>query len=225
MAPKDVFYHELLETLAAGGCALCRLGNRAADSYLDALIYEGVTDVKVREELRDARGLCRRHAWRMAHKRGSVLGTAIVYRDVINTLTRALEAYTPAGRRLFGRGQDGLTPTRDCPACQLEADALRRAAKTVLQHVDAAEVAAGYVAAGGLCLPHLQIVLGQASAAAAQQVTQWQAAAWRQLRGELDELIRKHDHRFGREPITAQEADAWERAVAAIVGAAGDAAE
>ncbi len=91
MPEHDVLYHELLEALQAGGCAICRLARRASDSYLHALIYEGVTDVKLREALRDARGLCHRHAWRLGHQRGAVLGTAIVYRDVVNTLTGALE--------------------------------------------------------------------------------------------------------------------------------------
>jgi hypothetical protein len=34
----------------------------------------------------------------------------------------------------------------------------------------------------------------------------------------LDELIRKHDYRFRSEPVTDEEADSWERAVAAVVG-------
>ena len=92
MADKDVLYHEVLEAFQAGGCALCRLGRRAADSYLHALIYEGVTDPGLRQQLRDARGPCHRHAWRMANRRGSVLGTAIMYRDFVNTLTKVLEA-------------------------------------------------------------------------------------------------------------------------------------
>jgi hypothetical protein len=94
---------------------------------------------------------------------------------------------------------------------------VHRAAKTLLKHLAEPEVAAGYVAAGGLCLPHLQAVLGQASEAAARTLAEWQATAYRRLRDELDELIRKHDYRFAGEPIGA-EADSWQRAVAQIVG-------
>jgi len=103
MSEHDVLYHELLEAFQAGGCAICRLARRAGDSYLNAVIYEGVNDVKLRETLRAARGLCHRHAWRMAETRGAVLGTAIVYRDVINTLVKALEAL--AGFEITGTQQ------------------------------------------------------------------------------------------------------------------------
>lgn len=224
MPEHNVLYHEVLEALQAGGCAICRLTRRASDSYLHAVIYEGVTDVQLRQALRDARGVCYRHAWRLAQTRGAVLGTAIVYRDVINTLTKALETQSPAASRfrLPGRGQSdlvrGLAPTALCPACVLEDDAQHRAAKILLQHLDDAAIGAAYLAAGGLCLPHLQTVLAHAGPGAAKTLADWQAQAWRRLRDELDELIRKHDHRFGREPITEAEAVAWQRAVAAAAG-------
>ncbi|MCX6031150.1 MAG: DUF6062 family protein [Chloroflexi bacterium] len=223
MTEKDVLYFELLEAFQAGGCPLCRLGQHASDSYLDALIYEGVTDVRTRAELRDARGPCHRHAWRMAHKRGSVLGTAIIYRDVVNTLTRTLEESAPAApSRLFGNrgGNLGkrLAATIPCPACRLEEAAEERTAKTLLKHLGQEEIGAAYVAAGGLCLPHFQLVLGHASESATRRLAGWQATALRKLRDELDELIRKHDHRFAREPITEAEGDSWQRTVAAVVG-------
>ncbi|HQJ52827.1 MAG TPA: hypothetical protein PKW05_13720, partial [Anaerolineae bacterium] len=75
-------------------------------------------------------------------------------------------------------------------------------------------------AAGGLCLPHFQLVLDSAGQAAARLLAGWQATAWRKLRDELDELIRKHDHRFRAERITDEESDSWLRAVAAVVGRA-----
>ena len=65
MADKDVFYHELLGAMQEGGCPMCRLARKASDSYLNALIYEGVVDVGIREALHDTRGPCHRHAWRI----------------------------------------------------------------------------------------------------------------------------------------------------------------
>ncbi len=224
MPEHDVLYHEILESLQAEGCAICRLAQRASDSYLRALIYEGVTDVKLREALREARGLCHRHAWRLAGTRGAVLGAAIVYRDVINTLTKALETQSaaPTRFRLPGRGQpalaQALAPAAPCPACALEDDAQGRAAKILLKHLDDDAINAAYLAAGGLCLPHFQVALVHAGPGAAKTLANWQAQAWRRLRDNLDELIRKHDHRFRHEPITATEAVAWQRAVAAAAG-------
>lgn len=224
MPENDVLYHEILEALQADGCAVCRLARRASDSYLRALIYEGVTDVKLREALREARGVCYRHAWRLAGTRGAVLGTAIVYRDVVNTLVKALEAPSAAAARLRlpGRGQPtlarDLAPTVACPACVLEDDAQHRAAKILLKHLDDAAISQAYLAAGGLCLPHFQVALSHAGPGATKTLADWQAQAWRKLRGELDELIRKHDYRFRHEPVTEAEAIAWQRAVAAVAG-------
>jgi len=225
MAEKDVLYHELLDALAADGCAICRLARKASDSYINALLYEGVVDVDLRQKLRDARGPCYVHAWRMASRRGAVLGTAIVYRDVINTLAKELEA--PEKRSLLG-GKNSLAQrlaaTGPCPACSLEEDAVRRAVKTLLKHIDDSGIAESYVAAGGLCLPHFTETLahagGPAGGTARRSLSDWQATAFRRLRDELDELIRKHDYRFSGEAITEQEAVAWTRAVAAAVGEA-----
>lgn len=224
MPEHDVLYHALLEALQAGGCAICRLARRASDSYLHAVIYEGVTDVKLREALREARGLCYRHAWRLAETRGAVLGIAIVYRDVINTLTKALEARPGAGAglRLLGRGQSSLAsalaPSTSCPACVLEEDAQHRTASTLLRHLGDNAIATAYLGAGGLCLPHFLVVLGHAGPGAADTLAEWQGQAWRRLRDELDELIRKHDYRYAHEIITPAEAVAWQRAVAAAIG-------
>jgi hypothetical protein len=221
MAEKDVLYHELLDALAGEGCAICRLARKASDSYLNALLYEGVVDVDLRQKLRDARGPCAVHAWRMANRRAAVLGVAIVYRDVVNTLAKALEAPEKrsllAARDPFARR---LAATEPCPACRLEHEAIRRAVKTLLKHLGDGAVAASYAAGGGLCLPHFTAALDQANEAAARTLAEWQAAAYRRLRDELDELIRKHDYRFRGEPITEREAVAWTRAVAALVGEA-----
>jgi hypothetical protein len=145
---------------------------------------------------------------------------------VINTLAKVLEA--PEKRSLLGgKGPLGrgalaqrLAATEPCPACRLEEDAVRRAVKTLLKHISDPDVAESYVAAGGLCLPHFTETLAQASGTASGSLADWQAAAFRRLRDELDELIRKHDYRFSGESITEQEAVAWTRAVAAAVGEA-----
>ena len=223
MTEKDTLYFELLEALQAGGCALCRLARKASDGYLNALMYEGVIDVPLRDELRNARGLCYRHAWRMTGRRGSVLGTAIIYRDVVNTLAWVIEEEATAPRRWRGNMDNldrRLAPTSECPACRLEGDAEGRAATTLLKHLGAQEVADAFAASGGPCLPHFRLLLSHAGEKDARTVALWQGTALRRLRDELDELIRKHDYRFQREPVTAEEAGAWQRAVAALVGEA-----
>jgi hypothetical protein len=221
MAAKDTLYFELRDSLVAGGCALCRQGRKASDSYLNSLIYEGVTDRGLRENLREAHGLCRRHAWRIARRRGSVLGIAIIYQDVINSVLSELDHSADPSPWWRAKSSDALVdrlqPSTGCPACRLEGDAEKRASKTLVKHLGEAEIAELYQTSGGLCLPHFRATLLGAGSRARSTLLCWQRQVMRGLHGELGELIRKHDYRFSGEPI-GKEADSWERAVALVIG-------
>ena len=197
MAERSTLYFELREALEAGGCPICRLRDQASDSYLHALIYEGVTDPPLREELRNARGTlppaclaAGQPAWqrpgvshhlpgRHQHPGENPRGT--------NSLTGASTARA---------WPSAWVRARECPACRLEQIALPRTIKTLLTYLEDPDIRAGYGAAGGLCLPHFQAALGQANDAQARTLAEWQLAVYSQLRDQLNELIRKHDHRF-----------------------------
>ena len=172
MAEKDVLYHELLEALQAEGCAVCRLARGASDSYIHALIYEGVTDVKLRETLRDAAGPVLPARLAPGGQRGAVLGTAIIYRDVVNTLIKALEANADAPTRLFGRGQPDLSRapravSRRARPASSSATRSSATVKVLLSHIERrGHLAEAYKQAGGICLPHFQLALSQAGQAA-----------------------------------------------------------
>ncbi len=214
MTSRDTPYFKLRDALLAGGCALCRLADEAAAAYIESALYEGMTDPPTRNRLRASGGLCRRHAWQMTRMRASALGTALVYRDVLADLIAGLE--TPnAGR---GRQADPLPePRQPCPACSTGNDVAGRAGDVLRAHLNENEIAAAYKAAGGLCLAHLRAVLARARDGEGETLRQWQLAIYRDLRAELDELIRKHDYRFRQEPV-GSEADSWLRAVARVVG-------
>jgi hypothetical protein len=220
MSANHTPYFELRDALLAGGCPMCRLGNRAATGYMSGALYEGMTVPSVRNRLRAAQGLCRRHGWQLVRLRTSNLGTAIVYRDVLADLIAALDDPASGGRGgLFGRQSSaGLPePQLPCPACETEKDEAMRTGDVLRAHLGDSVIEAAFRSAGGLCLPHLRLILGRAGRTEAQTLRAWQMAAYRELRGELDELIRKHDYRFAGEPIGA-EGDAWLRAMARVVG-------
>jgi hypothetical protein len=216
MAEQDTLYYELMDALVAGGCPLCRLGRRAASRYIDTLNYEGVNDPGLRRRLRDAHGLCHRHAWEWTKLRGGPLGVAIVYRNLVKDLVETLENPAPRDRR---KPEARLAPTGRCPACRAEEEAVDRYGLTLLAHGEQPGLADAYFQAGGLCLPHLRATLTHANDAQARMLQRWQLAIYRALHGELAEFIRKHDHRFRDEPFGAEK-DAWLRAVAALAGEA-----
>ncbi|MHB1134663.1 MAG: hypothetical protein ACYC4L_20005, partial [Chloroflexota bacterium] len=69
------------------------------------------------------------------------------------------------------------------------------------------------------CLTHFaQAHAALANEDARRRLVGRQLSLWRELRGELDEFIRKRDYRFSHEPL-GQEADAPRRAVAMVTGA------
>jgi hypothetical protein len=220
MTDQDTLYYELMEAFHPGGCPLCRLGQRAATRYIDTLNYEGVNDPGLRRSLRNAQGLCHRHAWQWTQMRGSPLGIAIVYHNLVRDLIETLEGPEPIVARARGRRRPlatRLAATGRCPACCAEDEAVERYGSTLLTHLDRPEQADAYDRAGGLCLPHLRAVLALADDAQARTVRAWQLAIYRALHGELAEFIRKHDHRFNQELFGAEK-DAWTRAVAALAG-------
>ncbi|MGC8782060.1 MAG: DUF6062 family protein [Anaerolineae bacterium] len=220
MSDQDTLYYELMDALAAGGCPLCRLGRRAAGRYIATLNYEGVNDPGLRRALRDAHGLCHRHAWEWTRLRGSPLGVAIVYRNLVKDLAEAIEGQAE-GRSTGPRGRRPaaarLAPAGRCPACRAEDEAVQRYGRTLLAWLDRADLATAYAGAGGLCLPHLREILSLANDAQARVLLAWQQRVYRNLIGQLDEFIRKHDHRFRDEPF-GEEKDAWTRALAALAG-------
>jgi hypothetical protein len=198
------------------------LGQRAAARYLDVLNYEGVNDPGLRQALQKAQGLCHRHAWQWTRMRGSPLGVAIVYRHLLKDLATTLEKETQARlgpRRGRRRAATPLQPTGACPACAVETESVERYGRTLLARLNHPDLVAAYEAAGGLCLPHLRRVLALADETPARTLQTWQLAIYRRLLAQLDEFIRKHDHRFRHEPF-GLEKDAWTRGVAAVAGEA-----
>lgn len=220
MAEQDTLYCELRDALQAGGCPLCRLGWQAARRYIDTLNYEGVNDPGLRRTLRDAHGLCHRHAWRWTQMRGSPLGVAIVYQNLVKDLIETLASPESVPTRTQGNRRQTATrlaASARCPACRAEDEAIERYGLTLLVHLDKPELADAYALAGGLCLPHLRTVLSHADEAQTRILQAWQLKVYETLYGELSEFIRKHDHRFSREPFGAEK-DSWTRAVASLAG-------
>lgn len=147
--------YDLLEALRRPGCALCQLAARAAARYLDTLSYEGVNDPAIRARLRAARGLCRAHAWHLLEDLHDALGTAIICRDVLNTLA--------AGLRRSAQ-PSSIAPTRPCPACRERDEVAGRFADALAAECDDPAIQQALRAQGGLCRAHLALALARCAA-------------------------------------------------------------
>ena len=229
------YYDDIIEAMATSGCAFCKLQQRAAERYLDALLWESVNDPRLRREVSAARGFCRDHAWLLVRP-GTALSSAIIYKDVVLGAARAVQGASgnPAKRSLwqhlralFGINWvaddavvQALAPQRPCPACTNAAEVEGHLCATVLVAMKRSDdFLVRYRTSPGLCLLHFGALIGatqqqgQRSALIDTQVAIWQA-----LDAELAEFIRKNDHRFRGEKF-GDERDAWERAIALTSGA------
>ncbi len=218
-APRDSTAFEVREALELAGCPVCRLAVRSVGRWLTSVAYDQINDIQLRNELRTARGFCNVHAHRWLREVHSVLGTAIVYQDLLTASLRELDGENvergSLWRAILG---SQTTESRDCPACREQTQAEQRYLTALLATVAADEQA--LTGSEGVCLRHIRAAQRRGGAGAERVVHQTRSAIERLL-AELAEVIRKEDYRFRHEPRTDAERTAPSRAVARVAGAEG----
>ncbi len=223
VANHHTVFFELRDALSGPGCAICTLALRQLTRYFGGLGYERVNDRGLRSHLRASRGFCPVHGHRLYENR-MALGTAIIHRDILNTLREDLASNRSTERagilgQLFGNdraGADPLAPQQECPACIKRRKAEQLYIDTLIEHLPDDTLHSAMADSVGLCLPHLRTIMGRAPATLGRErLRQTQGAIWGRLIAELDEFIRKQDHQFTHEPAGAEN-DAWARAVALV---------
>ena len=228
--------HKLVEAFREPGCPVCRLEQHSVERYLDSQFYENVNSPKWRDHLRASLGFCREHAWLAVEKRlGDPLGFSIIYRDLVNSVLKRLEAgegaapaprgWTALLRQLPEKARAriagalaAVTPRRRCPVCEHRDESTRNTLAALLEELKQPEMAAALQASQGLCLPHLRHALEHVQDLAVCEtllgIQRKKLEGWRH---ELDEFIRKNDYQFAAEGF-GRERDAWLRAIAMLVG-------
>ena len=196
-----------------------------------AILYEEVTDPHTRGRLKQSFGFCRDHAWQAADVGGTLLGMSIIYRGLLGQIDGALARATPSEQRRWWQklgapaaaepaAPSGLASANPCPACLYLVEMEDAALVALTDALPGNERLRDGLSRpdGGLCLPHLRRSLALARNAQAFQFLQ--ATAHERLLAlgaEMDEFIRKYDHRFRREEW-GSEADSWQRAIRWIAG-------
>ena len=226
---KHLSYHALVEALDGDGCPFCALVIAALERYFRTVLYEQVNDIDLRASLRASQGYCAAHG-EMLRQARSPLGSAIIHRDVLNTLARSLEAEPlPEGssrnwlRGLVDPGrrtQDlAIGEAEPCPACLRVREREQHYADTLLLNWGDERLQHKFCDSPGLCLSHLRLTLARTrDPAQFDALRAAHLAKWRDLIGELDEFIRKNDYRFADEEIGV-EGTSWSRAIDLVSGA------
>ena len=228
--PTPSMVYDVIEACEKPGCPLCRVAQRWGGRFMAAILYEEVTDPHTRGRLKQSFGFCRDHAWQAADVGGTLLGMSIIYRGLLGQIDRALVQAAPGEQRRWWQklgaaageqaAPPGLAPDKPCPACVYLAEMEDAALVAITDALpDNERLRTGLdQPEGGLCLPHLRRGLTVARNPAAFQFLQ--RTTHERLEGlgaEMDEFIRKYDHRFRKEEW-GSEADSWQRAIRWITG-------
>lgn len=230
---KHTPFFELVDAQAMAGCPICRLVYKATDRFLDSILYEATLDPEVRETLKRSHGFCAEHVEVLRNRPGRALGVALIYRDVLRRrLIETLESarYSDERSRLarwLGRGGHNaavrrrLTPDAPCPACAIKHKAESNYLDLLVAHLDDDRLHAAYSQGEGLCLEHFVGALERvADPESFHRLVSPQEARYRQMLADLDEYIRKRDHRFT-DAKFGEEGDVWLRVMNAVTGGAG----
>jgi hypothetical protein len=182
---------DLHAAYTAAACPICGMLKRSERRYIDATLYEHVTDVRWRAEVRAARGFCALHTQHVLDVGRSALGGS-------SALTNGLQAQQP------------------CPICTYLADLGAVYVAALLDDLISDEGRAAYERSAGLCLPHL-LAATRRGGSGLPALIEHQSRVWERLEVELNEFARKSDYRFSDETIEA-ERDAWRRALLLLSG-------
>jgi len=228
---RFIGYFRLLDACRAAGCPVCRCVVDDSRGYLDALLYEQVTDVDTRRAIRAAWGFCNWHTWMLPELAGSLFGAAIIYEDLVTLMLRSTEGLAVRRPRRWlhaltrwRRGPAGVLEAyrrrTACPACRNSAEAERRYLGIMVTLLaDDGDLQAAYAESDGLCLPHLlAAVADHGTRPATSTLVERTRDKWRRLGQDIAGFVGKHDYR-NREPYSAAERASYLRAFEILAGA------
>jgi hypothetical protein len=225
---ENMSYYDLLAAFEKEECAVCRLTLKAVNRYIESVNYESVGDPQIRMRLRESLGFCNLHAHQWLHS-AFVLGTAQIYRDVLETTSSELRGLSShrsgvlAGlTSFFGTGTDSdgrssISPRARCVICDVRDTVQGELITTIAAGLSKPQFAEAYRTSGGLCLLHLRPAFHEASPDGFEVLKKTAIATEAKLDAQLAEVIRKHDYRFANEPVL-EERGSGERAINHVIG-------
>ncbi|KAA3657364.1 MAG: hypothetical protein DWQ04_28350 [Chloroflexi bacterium] len=231
------FHEEIKEALHEPGCAFCRMRDKTAFSFVDAILFELVNDPQSRILFNKARGYCDKHMGLLLLE-GHAPGAAILMDGVMKTLLRILQKNPNAKskpsqlNKLLQQVKLGnreslkmlltdLEPEIPCPVCTHIEDLENKYTHTLLkQFTGEYGLSEDFRQSDGLCLPHLRLVISHAGLGDnTRLLLEMQEAIWQNLEEELAEFIRKCDHNARDERISDIESISRMKAMTLIAGA------
>lgn len=228
---RDRLYRRLLEALDDAGCPICSLLLEDGRRYLDSMMYERITDLPTREELRRSFGLCNLHTWQLSEVPGTSapdLGFAIIATELLKRFEGSVkEGRTPSTGRLgnlYERLRRKLRKKRGratCPACRQTGLSESFHLQRLLDCLAEEEFRIHYEASQGICLPHFSLLATQSRRHTCFNILRGiQVSKAQSLRSSLEQFVERQNHR-SRDPLTMDHMNAWKRALEFLGGKPG----
>lgn len=207
---KDIVYHALKDCMTDGSCPICAQTETNIRSTMRSVLYESMTDVEIRDTIKNARGFCRHHS-NMFLEEGDALNHAIVYGDALRS---ALQDVVNGDYKYYEERQN-------CYFCDMAREAEDAYTKACWDAFHDEEFFSAYEKGGLLCMVHLH-AMETASEKEKNgeefylKLAQSTIDKYQVMIRQLDEIIRKSDYRNLGEAWTDGEKTAWRRAVNVI---------
>ena len=217
---RDIVWHELYDAIGNDECPVCKLLKKNIDHFVSAFLYENVNDPKLRDQLKDSRGLCNTHAWLM-QSYGDPLSHAIIYESLLRDMAEELNKKTLAsGKKRKHDLLSRLEPKGDCMLCEMEAKYETTYLKALDEFIGSDDVFRGkFEESGFLCIPHLKRLIAlNTNDSTIRMMQDINKSKYAVMISQLSEIRRKNDYRFSDEPWTPEERHAWGKAVGVMAG-------
>lgn len=215
-------YFDLIEAFKQPDCAVCRLIDDAVYQYIDIFIYENITNVARRAEIREARLYCSLHTSKFMGGYGRLLSLATLEQDVLNDVIRSINrAIAPGTIRSLFQGaaraiRQAILPTRNCTLCDYERSMERVMLGTLIQFIDEPDIRAGFEASSGLCLPHYYMALGMPGKH--ERIIKVEQDMLMKTKADIDEYVRKRNPLYKDQLMDEDEAASPTRAARLLSG-------
>jgi GTP-binding protein EngB required for normal cell division len=209
-----------------GTCPICAAQGQALFAFFAQWQYTLATDATAQRAFAAERGLCAVHTWQY-QEMASPQGISDGYAPLIETLATELSHLLAQGvEDAAAKLATLLASATTCAACRLVREITAEQVEQLLSHLATADGRADYTSSAGLCLPHLQAALTHLEGGAggsiersvvAEFLLREQVQRLEDLADDLRSYTLKRDA-LRRGLLNQEEADAWRRALAQVVG-------
>jgi len=204
---------KVVNLLSGFTCSICAAQSQAIFNFFASYQYEVTRNAEVQEKFLARKGFCHFHTWlysKIASPVGISVGYALLIEHILSDMQAAMDAMPSA--------QVSFPGTVHCPACQFLAEMETRQIQNIVELLQSPEQQDQYTRSGGLCLPHMSLVLQKISDAnLSRMILETQIHRFEELSEDLRSFLLKRTA-IQRGLLNTEEQSAWIRALVKMVG-------